>query len=286
MTKTALRHDPAQVNQDTMPHEVEWHKFFGPALPQQNWVPAPRYLMRRDLLLRIFGQKTPGRILELGCGAGALLADLARMGFTGTGVDQSPSARKLAETVTRAFPDLRIVAKNDAEPEESYDYVTAFEVLEHIEDDKAALRDWVRHLRPGGTVVISVPAHPERWNPADVWAGHYRRYRREDLHALMAGAGLIVEDIQCYGFPVANLMERLAAPIYRRQIDRPAKAALDQTGRTEESGSDRRLLTRLWPIYRAFPVAQTFHGILAVQRQFLRTDRGIGYIVIGHKAQP
>lgn len=61
-------------------------------LVEANWVPAPRYLMRRDLLLRLFGARKPGRVLEFGCGSGALLAELAGKGFTGTGIEQSEAA--------------------------------------------------------------------------------------------------------------------------------------------------------------------------------------------------
>jgi SAM-dependent methyltransferase len=264
--------------------KVLHHRHFGPALPALNWVPAPRYLMRRDLVLRLLLPRGPGRILEFGCGSGALLAELAEQGFEAIGVEQSPAAMDLATRMTADRTGVRILAKSPEPVVPTQDYLAAFEVLEHIEDDHAALKDWVRHLRPGGTVLLSVPAHPERWNPADVWAGHFRRYRRSDLTALAAASGLIVEDLICYGFPVANLMERLAAPVYSRQSARQAKGGLDQAGRTGASGTDRRLLTRLWPVYSRFPVALALRGILALQRRFLGSDRGIGYILIARKA--
>lgn len=263
--------------------KVQYHPVFGPALPEANWVPAPRYLMRRDLLLRLFGARKPGRVLEFGCGSGALLAELAGNGFTGTGIEQSEAALRLARRMTAGFPGISVQADARDEAPESCDYLAAFEVLEHIEDDRATLALWSGYLRPGGTAILSVPAHPERWNPADVWAGHYRRYRREDLHALAQAAGLIVEEVICYGFPFANVMERLAAPVYARQLTKPAKDGLDQAGRTGESGTDRRLLTRLWPIYSAFPARHLVQGALALQRRFLGSDRGIGYILIARK---
>jgi SAM-dependent methyltransferase len=268
--------------QDTA--RVQCHRHFGPAMPALDWVPAPRYLMRRDLLLRLILAREPGRILEFGCGSGALLAELAEAGFLAIGVEQSPAALALARQVTAGLAAVQILPHAPEPVLPIQDYLAAFEVLEHIEDDHAALKDWVRHLRPGGTVLLSVPAHPERWNPADVWAGHFRRYRRSDLTALAAAAGLIVEDVICYGFPVANLMERLAAPVYARQSARQAKGGLDQAGRTGASGTDRRLLTRLWPLYSRFPLALALRGILALQRRFLGSDRGIGYILIARKA--
>ena len=271
---------PASRDDDA---RVQYHPAFGPALPQANWVPAPRYLMRRDLLLRLLAERDPGRVLEFGCGSGALLAELALQGFSGTGIEQSEAALRLARKMTAGHPGMKILADAKDEAPESYDYLAAFEVLEHIEDDRGTLASWANYLRPGGTAILSVPAHPERWNPADVWAGHYRRYRREDLHALAQAAGLTVEKVVCYGFPLANVMEKMAAPVYARQLTKPAKDKLDQAGRTGESGTDRRLLTRLWPIYSAFPARHAIQGALALQRRFLGSDRGIGYILIARK---
>lgn len=273
---------PAPATPDGPP-ALLWHREYGAALPSRNWVPAPRYLLRRDLLLRIFRDLPPGRLLEFGCGAGALLVDLSRMGFSAVGVDQSVSARQLAQVLNADTPTIRIAETADGEADASFDYLAAFEVLEHIEDDHGALREWAQYLRRGGTLVISVPAHPERWNPADVWAGHYRRYRRADLMALVDAAGFEKAEIQSYGFPLANFMERLAAPIYARQTRARGAAEMSLSERTGQSGSDRRLLTRLWPFYSSLPATLVMRMILAVQKRFCNSDRGIGYILVARK---
>lgn len=263
--------------------DVVNHPHFGPAMPALNWVPAPRYLMRRDLLLRIFARHAPGRILEIGCGAGSLLAELTARGFSALGVDQSASALRLARRLAQSNDRLDIAASPEGAEAQSFDYLSAFEVLEHIEDDHAALADWARYLRPDGTLIFSVPAHPHRWNAADEWAGHFRRYRRSDLHSLAEGAGFEVTEVQSYGFPVANAMEKLGAKLYARQSAGADRAEMDITQRTEESGTDRKLLTRLWPIYSAWPMAALFRAMLAFQRRFTKCDRGIGYIVVARK---
>lgn len=263
--------------------EVVQHPHFGPAMPALNWVPAPRYLMRRDLLLRIFADHKPGKILEIGCGAGSLLADLTARGFKALGVDQSSTALALARTLAADNAHMEIAATTDNAEPESYDFLTAFEVLEHIEDDHTALADWSHFLRPDGTLVFSVPAHPHRWNAADEWAGHFRRYTRDDLHALAEGAGYEVKDIQSYGFPIANAMEKLGARLYARQSAGAGRADMDITRRTEESGSDRKLLTKIWPFYSTWPGATVFRAMLAFQRLFAKSDLGIGYIVVARK---
>lgn len=277
MTDTPLPATP-------QPGAVTRHRHFGLAIPSMKWVPAPRYLMRRDVILGVARRLTPGRFLEVGCGAGALLDDLSRLGFAGVGVDQSAPARHIASALLRNTKNVEIRETCDGLAPDSFDYLAAFEVLEHIEDDLAALSDWARYLKPGGSLLVSVPAHPERWNPADVWAGHYRRYRRQDLVALVKKAGFEVETMQCYGFPLANVMERFSGRIYAHQTRKRGGDQMNQDDRTRSSGSDRNLLTRIWPIYSSRPGTLAMRMVWKAQRAFLDGDRGIGYLVVARKS--
>ncbi|WP_424833865.1 class I SAM-dependent methyltransferase [Ruegeria sp.] len=277
MTDTQLTAAPHQGS-------VTRHKHFGPALPDANWVPAPRYLMRRDVILGVTRQLVPGRLLEIGCGSGALLDDLAGMGFSAVGVDESPSAQRIAREMLVGTPNVEIRATCDGLAPQSFDYLAAFEVLEHIEDDFEALSDWARYLKSGGVLMASVPAHPERWNPADVWAGHYRRYRRTDLVDLAEKAGFKVEAVLCYGFPVANFMERLSAGVYANQTRKRGGDEMNQDERTGASGSDRNLLTRIWPIYSSFPGTVAMRLVWKAQKMFLNGDRGVGYLIVARKS--
>jgi SAM-dependent methyltransferase len=266
------------------PDAVTRHRHFGLAIPALQWVPAPRYLMRRDVILGVAQRLDPGSFLEVGCGAGALLDDLAGMGFSTVGVDRSPSARRIATALLTETDNVEIRETCEGLAPESFDYLAAFEVLEHIEDDLTALSDWARYLKPGGGLLVSVPAHPERWNPADVWAGHYRRYRRKDLVDLVEKAGFEVEKIQCYGFPLANIMERLSARVYANQTRKRGGDEMNQDDRTSSSGSDRNLLARIWPIYSSFAGTLAMRLIWKAQRAFLNGDRGIGYLIVARKA--
>jgi SAM-dependent methyltransferase len=72
---------------------------------------------------------------------------------------------------------------------EEFDLVAAFDVLEHIEDDRAALAEIFRAVKPGGGILLSVPQHPWLWSRADDVACHQRRYRRGELARKVREAG-------------------------------------------------------------------------------------------------
>jgi SAM-dependent methyltransferase len=80
-----------------------------------------------------------------------------------------------------------------------FDLVCALDIIEHVDDDVSALAELVRVARPGATMLISVPLHPELWNGFDDFVGHRRRYRPEALDALLERQGLEIERSAVYG---------------------------------------------------------------------------------------
>ena len=117
------------------------------------------------------------------------------------------------------------------EPEDRFDLIVATEVLEHYEDDIGALRLWRERLVPGGKLLLSVPAFPERFGPWDVKAGHHRRYERDGLVATLHAAGFEPVAIRTYGFPLGNLLEAARDAVARRQA---AEGSMEE--RTAASG--------------------------------------------------
>jgi SAM-dependent methyltransferase len=109
---------------------------------------------------------------------------------------------------------------------ERFDLVTAFDVVEHIADDVAALRMFRRVLAPGGRLVLTVPAFPVLWSQHDDYSGHHRRYRRAGLaRALHAAGGFQVDRITYFNtllFPpalVARVAERVLRPQREERSD-------------------------------------------------------------------
>jgi SAM-dependent methyltransferase len=243
-------------------------------------------MLRRAAVLEHVGSWPVGRVLDMGCGAGALLHDLARLGFTGLGVEPSDPARELGERLANDLTGFQL-AERVPSGSPPFDYLISLEVLEHIEDDHGALASWVAHLKVGGRVLLSVPANPRRWDVTDVLAGHYRRYDRRDVLDLVAGAGLGLDRIETYGFPATWLIARIRravreAEVRRRGVDVGAIEPGD-VERTKRSGIERSVETRLFPLYGSWPGRQVLRAAARLQRRFRETDRGISYLVMARK---
>jgi SAM-dependent methyltransferase len=257
---------------------------YGVVAPELGWVPSPRFLLRRARILRLLSGRSLGRIVEIGCGSGALLHELAALSVEAVGVETSEHARTLAESITRQGRGRqRILAEHDPDWGGDWDLVCAFDVLEHIEHDDAALEQWSRWLRQGGKICVSVPAHQSRWGAGDEWAGHWRRYDRKTLLAMLSAHRFTVEHLECYGFPLGNLTERYGERFYRRALevrDRSISKAEASAG----SGVDRAYYVRKFRFLDSWVGRRAFQLANFAQHLASRTDWGTGYLVLARKA--
>src|SRR6266852_2418415 len=159
--------------------------------------------LRYDIVARLLcGLEGVDTILEVGAGMGAVGARLARR-YAYIGVEPDlRSAAMAQERVARTGKGSVLKGDVSALPSDfRADLVCAFEVLEHIGDDEGALRQWREFLRPGGVLMISVPAWQRRFGASDSKVGHYRRYDRHDLVGLLESAGFGDVRLLIYGFP-------------------------------------------------------------------------------------
>jgi len=260
--------------------ELAW---FGPEYIERGWAPAPRYLLRRARILNHMKKMPPGDLVEIGCASGALLAELAPRGFQCVGVEMSGQALSLAREVNKEYA-IGFRSQPDETWREMFDYCLAFEVLEHIDDDRAAMRQWAKWLRPGGTMLLSVPAHPKLWNARDIKSGHFRRYRRAALEAVITDAGLDVVKVESYGFPLANILELLFAGGFKPYPDNPAQAVKEQmTRQTQASGIERSKDIAMFGYYARFPGSLVMRAMILLQALFVKTALGNGYLVAARK---
>jgi SAM-dependent methyltransferase len=132
------------------------------------------------------GLPPDARILDAGCGSGRMLDELCARGDV-IGVDADAGA--VAATRRRGHATQRCAVERMPFPDASFDLVTCLDVIEHTPDDRRTLRELRRVTRPGGTLLVTVPAYQALWSAHDVVNGHYRRYRIPQLRAAAQEAG-------------------------------------------------------------------------------------------------
>jgi len=208
-------------------------------------------------------------ILEVGCGLGALGARLARR-FDYTAVERDERSASVARS--RIEPLGGRVVTGDIEQlgdAETFDAVCAFEVLEHVDDDGAALAAWRARLSPRGLLVLSVPAFQRRFAPWDAKVGHLRRYEPDALARLVEGSGFTDVRWRLHGFVLGEALEAVRNRIAARQ----------ETGGTtgeRTAASARVLQPPAWLGPATWLATAPFR---LVQRTPAGAGRGIGIVV-------
>ena len=181
-------------------------------LDQRHWWYLGRRKVLASLIERFARPPASGRILEVGCGTGHNLAMLRTFAEVDA-VELDESVRAIAESrlgrsvMPDRLPELANVA------DRAYDVIGAFDVIEHIPDDDAALRAIAAKLKPGGRLIMTVPAHQWMWSAHDVVNHHKRRYSKRTLRKLIEASPLKLEAIGYFNsllFPIA-VMERLSS---------------------------------------------------------------------------
>lgn len=179
------------------------------------------YRARRDVLASLIKRKIAlppmARILEIGCGTGHNLAMLGTFGEVDA-IEIDDHSRDIAskrlgrDVASSPLPALTGVTNH------RYDMIALLDVLEHVEDDCAALKAIAQRLRGGGTILITVPQYPWMWSGHDVANHHFRRYTKATLRKVIADAGLRATLLQSFNsllFPLAAA-DRIAARILGR----------------------------------------------------------------------
>lgn len=159
------------------------------------------YVGRRRILLKILARFAPVRdkaVFEVGAGSGTTLATLAGLGAKVSGLEPSAEAREYAHSKGLALLEGDIT--KIPLPDSSLDTVLALDVLEHVADDQRAIGECARVLRPGGILIIFVPAFMFLWGKTDMDSHHLRRYTKRELIAKVKGQNLSVRFAGYFNF--------------------------------------------------------------------------------------
>ena len=246
-----------------------------------DWVPSPRHLLRLACIHHVTSEWTPGTVLEVGAGTGHITREFVDRGFDVTATDLGDTSRELLRQ--RFGSTARVVDSYEDVAEASMEHLFAFEVLEHVADDHGVLAQWTTRLRPGGKLLISVPAHQSKFGDADRAVGHVRRYERDELLALVEGAGYEDVEIANYGFPLGNVL-RHAQTLGRRAAGKQADDAADETERVERT-MDSGVKTAE-PLNKARRILRpsVFAPFAAIQKVAYGRDWSDGYVLTARRS--
>lgn len=183
-------------------------------LDQRHWWYRARRDILADLIRRDAHPPAKSRILEIGCGTGHNLEMLSQFGKLDA-VELDDESRALAEQrlgrkiISARLPELKGIE------DRHYDLIATLDVIEHIDDDYAAIAAIATKLKPGGKFIMTVPAHPWMWSAHDTVNHHKRRYSKSGLKRLIESSPLRLDKIGYFNsllFPLA-VADRVASRI-------------------------------------------------------------------------
>lgn len=159
------------------------------------------FLGRRDIIFEIVRKDpTNSKILDIGCAGGLLLSRFKKEGFSNCqGIDIDNKAINLCKDRGLDKVSISDAIKTNFK-DENFDIIIASDVLEHIFNDKKAIREWRRILKNGGSLIIFVPAHQFLWSNHDIINKHYRRYSKKQIIKLIEDTGFYIKKVSYWNF--------------------------------------------------------------------------------------
>jgi SAM-dependent methyltransferase len=239
----------------------------------------PKLVLRESCIFDLAGTWEPASFLETGAGTGKMTQLFLDRGFHGACYELGQRSREmLRQNLLPEGDKIRVVDDLPELSPESFDYLFSFEVLEHIENDEAALAGWTRYLKQGGRLLISVPSRMRKYGKSDEIVGHVRRYEKADLTAMLKRCGYSDIRIMCYGFPLTEITRRVSNWLVK---DEKTHEGLSMEQRSTQSSYKRpRVIDKGVALFGG----ELVRPFCFIQRMFYRTDLGDGYVVCARKS--
>lgn len=195
------------------------------------------------------------------------------------GVEPDDSSVEMARERIEAVGGVVLHAPTGSRRLARTTWVCAFEVLEHVEDDACALADRAALVRPGGHLMLSVPAWPERFAPTDVRSGHFRRYSPQGLAELVTVAGFEVPRTTVYAWPLGYALE-----VVRNRTDARYLLQASRDGRSPDMAELTAASGRVrQPGRRAFGLAVEAATLPFALLQRFAPARGTGLVSLARR---
>lgn len=191
------------TRRDAQPFVESWYDLAHDSHPWFKWRMAVALSQLRDLKIPL---NQSLKALEVGCGTGVLRSQFeaaTKWVVDGADLDYVALCKAVAARGRTLYYDI-----GDETPElvETYDVLILYDVLEHIEQPSPFIASLLRHLRPGGFLLVNVPAMPRLHNDFDTAVGHFRRYNRRTLAEDFRGFDLEIIDLKYWGFFMLPLL--------------------------------------------------------------------------------
>jgi len=173
-------------------YEEKYHE-----IEETNWW----FVARRDIIVKMLRNESKElKVLDIGCSSGLLIRDLNKTGFPNVrGIDISKDAVNLSKSIK-----INSVTHSDAQKtkfrNQEFDIIIASDILEHLDDDKKALKEWCRILKKDGTLIVFTPAFKFLWSSHDAANQHKTRYTLSGLNKLLQEAGFKVISSSYWNF--------------------------------------------------------------------------------------
>jgi len=246
-----------------------------------NFLPMKNYILY--CLNRLINQyNLDGPFLDIGCGNGDISRFAATKKWQGKAIDISQEAVCHAQKELADFKGVSVELKSFFEEKTFYQTIFLIDVLEHLEDDCAALEKIYSLLNQEGHVIFSIPSNPCEWRWDDNFYGHYRRYTRADVREKLSAAGLEPLVFWDFTYPVFWIMRRL----YTRLKSAPHEPSTGKTELTKMSS-----LRNSWniPVLSSLLSRDFFiwKAVYAMQFAFFKkkVEKGHGMIVLAKKTR-
>lgn len=200
--------------------DKSYYRIFFEVQKKHWWFVAKKKIVIDSISRYVPARNDGHRILDIGCGSGLMLNSLEQMGET-SGMDMSDEAIGFSQEIFSGPVKKGYLPDNVPYENDYFSLITALDVIEHVEDDRAALKSIRAKMVEGGKAIITVPACMFLWSEHDVLNEHKRRYTRGELQEKLIQAGFTIEKISYYNsllFPLIALI-RFINNVLKRKGD-------------------------------------------------------------------